>query len=237
MHSCVGRIRYLGILLYDTDRIHEVASCDEHDLVARHRDLILNPHDPEVIAKARENGIHDSVMDAARKSPVYKFVKEWGLALPLHAEYRTLPMLFYVPPLLPVMGSLDADTYENASKNFFHKAEEMRMPIRYLAELFSVGNEGVIREVLKKMMAVRFYRRSKGVGDASAAEAAKLLKEVLITEKEANDMYRLTSLAPFDERFVIPPMHREEAVEMLKATDVHKGDAGFGFREAPERGL
>ena len=50
-------------------------------------------------------------------------------------------------------------------------------------------------------------------------------------------MYRLTSLAPFDERFVIPPMHREEAVEMLKATDVHKGDAGFGFREAPERGL
>ncbi|WP_320406525.1 4Fe-4S dicluster domain-containing protein, partial [Escherichia coli] len=26
--TCVGRIRYLGVLLYDADRIHEVASCE-----------------------------------------------------------------------------------------------------------------------------------------------------------------------------------------------------------------
>lgn len=237
MHSCVGRIRYLGILLYDADRIHEVAACDEKDIVAKQRDLILDPNDPKIEKMALENGIHASVIAAAKKSPVYRFVKEWQIALPLHAEYRTLPMLFYVPPLLPVMGSLDGDTYENASEHFFQKVEDMRMPIRYLANLFSVGNTGVIREVLMKMMAVRLYRRGKTTGDSCPDEVVKLLKEVGMTEKEANEMYRLTSIAPFDERFVVPPMHREEAIEMIKATDVHKGDAGFGFREAPARGL
>jgi nitrate reductase beta subunit len=237
MHSCVGRIRYLGMTLYDADRIHEIASCEESEIVAKQRELILDPRDPAVAKKALECGVHASVIEAAKKSPVLRFVKDWGIALPLHAEYRTLPMLFYVPPLLPVMGGLDGDTYGNASKAFFQKVEDMRMPIKYLASLFSVGNSGVIHETLKKMMAVRLYRRAKTANSGELAEAVDFLKEVRFDERMADEMYRLTSIAPFDERFVIPPMHREEAVELLKATDVHKGDAGFGFREAPTRGL
>ena len=237
MHSCVGRIRYLGVLLYDADKIKDVASCDESEIVAKQRDMILNPFDPEVIQKAKEQGIHESVIESAQRSPTYKFVKEWGLALPLHAEYRTLPMLFYVPPLLPVMGSLTGDTYQHAIDKFFHNVEDMRVPIRYLAELFSVGNEGVIRDVLKKMMAVRFYRRAKTAQAALMPDALKLLKEVQMTEETANAMYHLTSIAPFDQRFVVPPMHREEAIEMIRATDVEKGEAGFGFHETPARGL
>ena len=237
MHSCVGRIRYLGVLLYDADRIHEVASCDEAEIIQKQRDMILDPNDPEVIRKARENGVHDSVLEAARRSPVYRFVKDWEIALPLHAEYRTLPMLFYVPPLLPVMGSLTGDTYQHALDQFFHSVDQMRMPIRYLASLFSVGNEGVIREVLKKMMAVRFYRRAATAKESALEEARKLLQEVEMDQIAADAMYHLTSIAPFDERFVIPASHREEAIEMLRATDEHKGETGFGFREAPERGL
>ncbi|MEZ5068816.1 MAG: hypothetical protein R2847_10175 [Bacteroidia bacterium] len=37
------------------------------------------------------NGIAESTIEAAQKSPVYKFVKVWKLALPLHPEFRTLP--------------------------------------------------------------------------------------------------------------------------------------------------
>jgi nitrate reductase beta subunit len=237
MHSCVGRIRYLGVLLYDADRIHEIASSDEADLVNKHRDMILNPFDPEVIRAARENGVHDSVLEAAQKSPVYRFVKEWGLALPLHAEYRTLPMLFYVPPLMPVMGSMDEGTYAHGHDSFFQKIEDMRMPIKYLANLFSVGNEGVVRDVLKKMMAVRLYRRELTVGDVTREDVNAALQGLGMTREMAEDMYKLTSLANFDERFAIPAMHREEAIEMLRATDEHKGSTGFGFREAPARGL
>ena len=53
----------------------------------------------------------------------------------------------------------------------------------------------------------------------------------------ADEIYRLTSLANFDDRFVIPPAHREEAIEMLESVFEEKGAAGFGFRMAPERGL
>ena len=37
------------------------------------------------------------------------------------------------------------------------------MPVQYLANLFSVGNEDVIRRILRKMYAVRIYMRRKTV--------------------------------------------------------------------------
>ncbi|MGQ7250027.1 4Fe-4S dicluster domain-containing protein, partial [Halomonas sp. V046] len=98
--TCVGRIRYLGVLLYDADRIEEVAASeDERDLYKRQCEIFLDPHDPEVIAQAKRDGITDNVIKAAQESPVYKLAMDWQLALPLHPEYRTLPMVWYVPPL------------------------------------------------------------------------------------------------------------------------------------------
>ena len=61
-HSCVGRIRYLGVLLYDADRLEEVAKLPDDELVEGQRSLILDPHDPEVIRKAavgRHSGRRD----------------------------------------------------------------------------------------------------------------------------------------------------------------------------------
>ncbi|MCB0404948.1 MAG: nitrate reductase subunit beta [Bdellovibrionales bacterium] len=233
MHSCVGRIRYLGVLLYDADQIEKVAHADEDKLVEAHREMILDPFDAKVIAAARANGVHDSVIESAQHSPVYKFVKEWKMALPLHPEYRTLPMLFYVPPLLPILGKMEQDLYDTSDEAYFTTIEKSRLPIKYLASLFSAGNEGTIREVLKKMMAVRIHRRKETVGDINAVE--KALTEVGLTPKIADDIYRLTALAPLEERFVIPPAHREEAIEMTKMVLVEQGDTGFGFTEQPSR--
>jgi len=52
-HSCVGRIRYLGVLLYDADRIEEIAANPDERLVEAQREMILNPNDPEVVTQAR----------------------------------------------------------------------------------------------------------------------------------------------------------------------------------------
>ena len=52
MHSCVGRIRYLGMVLYDADRIEETAKRPDHELVDAQRDMILDPFDPQVIREA-----------------------------------------------------------------------------------------------------------------------------------------------------------------------------------------
>jgi nitrate reductase beta subunit len=53
----------------------------------------------------------------------------------------------------------------------------------------------------------------------------------------ADAVYYLTSLAKFDDRFVIPPAHREQAIEMTEFTADRKGSTGFGFTERPARGL
>jgi len=237
MHSCVGRIRYLGVLLYDADKIEAVASCAEHDLVEKHLDIYLDPNDPAVIKAARANGIADSTITSAQNSPVYKFVKKWGLALPLHPEFRTLPNLFYVPPLLPTMAFVENGSYETTSESFWGAIEKSRLPMKYLANLFSAGNEKTIETVLKKLMAVRLHRRNETVGDLPEEEVNGPMNEVVMDKDTADAIFRLTSLPLFDERFVIPAAHREEAMEMLESTADVKGNTGFGFKEPPKRGL
>jgi nitrate reductase beta subunit len=235
-HSCVGRIRYLGVLLYDADMIDEVARMPEDELVDAHRNMIMNPHDPKVIAAASANGIHDDVIKAAQKSPVYKYVIEWGLALPPHSEFRTLPMLFYVPPMLPVTSSFDGKTVKTMAEGIFPDFDKARIPMEFLANLLAAGDTGKVRYALKKQMAVRHYRRALTVGDIEMKAAMKLLVEAGSSVEEAEEIYKLTSLCTFNERFVIPPAHREEAIEMMRDPLEHKQSAGFGFREEPVRG-
>ena len=55
MHSCVGRIRYLGVLLYDADKIQEAASVPDDELIDRQLDLILDPFDEKIIRYSKEN--------------------------------------------------------------------------------------------------------------------------------------------------------------------------------------
>ncbi len=236
-HSCVGRIRYLGVVLYDADKIQEYALAPEHELVERQRDLILDPHDPEVIAQAEKDGVHHSVIESAQKSPVYRFVKEWELALPLHPEFRTLPMLFYIPPILPVMGYVEDGVHEVDAEEYFPSLEKARAPIQYMASLFSAGNEDHIRSTYKKLLTVRMYRRSEEVDDVDKAEVDALFKATGLTPEICEEIFRLTSLPTFDERFVIPPMHREYAVELMGDPQTFKAETGVGFRGKPKRGL
>ena len=235
-HSCVGRIRYLGVLLYDADRIEEALAASDEDLVEAQRDLLLDPNDPAVVEAAQKNGIGMDVIEHAQRSPTYKFVKEWKLALPLHPEHRTLPMLFYVPPLLPVMASMESGTYDTSLDEFLGDVDQYRLPLKYMASLFGAGNEAPVRSALRKQLAVRLFRRLKTVGDLDEAKIAQVLAAADTTPEEAQEIFRLTSIAPFNERFVIPPMHREQAIEMTEDTLEAKGFAGMGFRSRPERG-
>ncbi len=256
MHSCVGRIRYLGVMLYDADRIQEAASAPEDELVDRQLDMLLDPFDPEIIAAAKANGVSDSTIKSAQLSPVYRFVKEWGMALPLHPEFRTLPMLFYVPPLLPVMASVsearaadqkskmapmakkweDDWLYNTSTEELWGTIDQVRFPIQYMANMFGAGDGARVTEVLKKLMAVRIHRRDVTVGDMKPAKVKATLADVNLTPEQADEIYTLSTLARFDQRFVIPPAHREQAIEMLDFTGDAKGSVGFGFREQPARG-
>ena len=63
--------------------------------------MFLDPNDPEVVREAEKAGIARDWIDAAQRSPIYAFINTYKVALPLHPEYRTMPMVWYVPPLDP----------------------------------------------------------------------------------------------------------------------------------------
>ncbi len=241
-HACVGRIRYVGVLLYDGDRIAEVPKSDDANLVEAQRSLILDPFNPDVIAAAKADGMSEAMLDSAQKSPVFRFVKQWGLALPLHPEFRTLPMLFYVPPMLPVMASTDAGHYDVAGAGdkgqapLIFSLERARVPLRFMASLFSAGNEAVVASVYRKLMAGRLYMRHQKVGDIPLAQVQRAMTEAKTTPQELEAIFRLTSLPTAEERFVVPPLAREVAIEQtMDDTHTHKRHAGFGFRQDPAR--
>jgi len=244
-HSCVGRIRYMGVLLYDADRVPQTVMVPDDQLVDAQREIILDPHDPDVIAAARANGIEESWLEAARNSPAYRFVKEWGLALPLHPEYRTMAMMYYIPPLSPVVSIIEDDLFKldlsgerpgAVELELFDRLDAARMPVKYLANMFSAGNEDVIRPILRKMLAVRTYMRRKTVEGQVDEVTLELLARAGTNPEEAEAIYRLTTLPNLAERFAIPRYHREMSVESWKDPLTHKGDSGFGFVQHPRRG-
>ena len=219
--TCVGRIRYLGVLLYDADRIQEAASVEhDRDLYQAQLGIFLDPNHQEVIAQARIDGIPDAWMEAARKSPVYKMVVEWKVALPLHPEYRTLPMVWYVPPLSPITAAANAGHV--GINGSIPDDEQLRIPVKYLANLLTAGDTAPVVRALERMLAMRAYQREKHV-EGRVNTAA--LKQVGMTALEVEEMYHVMAIANYEDRFVIPSTHREYAENTF---DI-RGGCGFSF--------
>lgn len=115
----------MGVVLYDADKIKELASTEnDADLYEAQRSVFLDPFNLDVIEGARAEGISDEWITAAQKSPVRKLI-EWGLAFPMHPEYRTLPMVWYVPPLSPIAHAIDAGKL--SMDGMLPKAEDLRI--------------------------------------------------------------------------------------------------------------
>jgi nitrate reductase / nitrite oxidoreductase, beta subunit len=237
-HSCVGRIRYAGVLLYDAARMLEAVTAPAASLVEAQRNAIVDPNDPAVIESALRNGVSPQTIAAAQASPVYRFVKLWGLALPLHPEFRTFPMLFYVPPLLPEMGRAVADLYEHGSEALFAPIERARIPIQYLARMLSAGNTDVVERALRKLAAVRIHNRAAQVGDIDSIAAQHALRAAGLSATEADEIYKLTALADERQRYVLPAIAREEAIEGDEEgrAALQKGTAGLGLTVSTPRG-
>ena len=232
--TCVGRLRYIGLVLYDADRVTEAASTpNDQDLYEAQKDLILDPFDPEVMENAEAGGIPYDWILGAQNSPIYKLIKEYEVALPLHPEYRTMPMVWYIPPLSPVVDVV-ADTGYDAEDagNLFGAIEELRIPIEYLANLFTAGDVDIVSDVLRKMAAMRSYMRDINLGnepDDSIAHAVGLDGQTM------QEMYRLLALAKYDERYVIPAGHSESAhdLEAIGSDCPLNFDGGPGMEDIP----
>ncbi|MFQ3250253.1 MAG: nitrate reductase beta subunit [Glaciecola sp.] len=219
--TCVGRIRYLGVMLYDADRVQEAASvANDKDLYQAQCDIFLDPFDEAVQEAARKEGIPDAWLKSAQESPVYKMAMDWKVALPLHPEYRTLPMVWYVPPLSPIQNAVAANKVP--MKGVFPDLKSLRIPMKYLANMLTAGDEAPVERALERMMAMRIFKRSQQVDGEVNLEA---LEQAGITEDQVEEMYRYMALANYEDRFVIPTSHKAYAED---AYDMKSG-CGFTF--------
>ncbi len=193
----------------------------EVDLYERQCEVFLDPHDPSVIEEALKQGIPQNVIEAAQRSPVYKMAMDWKLALPLHPEYRTLPMVWYVP-------SAVADSVLRRCGRF---AEKRRRAARHRKPAYSgaISRQYVecrryrsVLRALKRMMAMRHYMRSQTVEGVTDTRA---IDEVGLSVAEVEETYRYLAIANYEDRFVIPTSHREMAGDAF----AERNGCGFTF--------
>jgi nitrate reductase beta subunit len=229
--TCVGRLRYIGLMLYDADKVLEAASTpDETGLYEAQREVFLDPFDPQVQREAERAGIPHDWVEAAQRSPIWALIQKYKVALPLHPEYRTMPMVWYIPPLSPVVDVVK-ETGEDAEDqgNLFAAIDALRIPVEYLAELFTAGDVAPVNRVLKQLAAMRSYMRDINLGRNPNGE---IPASVGMSEEDMYDMYRLLALAKYDERYVIPPAHTEKAHALEEiATECslsYEGGPGMG---------
>ena len=188
--------------------------------VGRVAKIALDPKDPKVIAQARADGIAENWLEGARRSPIWKMAMEWKVAFPLHPEYRTLPMVWYVPPLSPIQSAAQAGKIGHDGD--MPDVRSLRIPVKYLANLLTAGKEEPVVLGLERMLAMRAYMRAKTV-DGVIDEA--IAKRVGLTSGAIEDMYQTMAIANYEDRFVIPTAHRETNED---AYDL-RGSCGFSF--------
>jgi nitrate reductase beta subunit len=98
----------------------------------------------------------------------------------------------------------------------------LRIPVRYLANMLTAGSEAPVIAALERMLAMRAYMRDRHVENR---ENGEVLKQVGMSVREVEDMYRYLAIANYEDRFVIPTTHREYAED---AFDL-RGGCGFSF--------
>jgi nitrate reductase beta subunit len=125
-----------------------------------------------------------------------------------------MPMVWYVPPLSPVVDVLTNTGHdgENAD-NLFGAIDALRIPVEYLAELFTAGALGPVRAALQRLAAMRAHMRRVNLGEPVRPEIAA---SVRLTPTEIEAMYRLLAIAKYEHRYVIPS---------AAGSDAHRLDA------------
>ena len=165
--TCVGRLRYIGLMLYDADAVGAAAAVeDETDLYEAQLSVFLDPHDPHVVAAARA-GRHPRRLDRG------------GAALADLGSHHALRGGAAAAPGVPhdadglvhpaaVAGRRRAARHRPRRRgrgNLFGAVDALRIPVEYLAGLFTAGDPAPVTAVLRRLAAMRAYQRRINLGE------------------------------------------------------------------------
>jgi len=151
--------------------------------------------------------------------------------LHLHTQYSLLDGAIKHRPLFERVKALGQPAVAMTDHgNLFGAIDALRIPIEYLAELFTAGDPKPVRDSLARLAAMRAYMRDVNLDQPRRPDLAR---SVGMTAPEIEDMYRLLALAKYDERYVIPSAHGElhqqagELEELACSLD-YEGGPGMG---------
>jgi nitrate reductase beta subunit len=137
-------------------------------------------------------------------------------------------MVWYVPPLSPITSAANAG--QLGTNGQIPDVKQLRIPVRYLANMLTAGDTVPVERALERMLAMRAYQRARHVdGETDLA----VLKQVGLTEHEVEDMYQVMAIANYEDRFVIPSTHREYAENTFNV----RGGCGFSFGNGCSEGV
>ena len=87
--------------------------------------------------------------------------------------------------------------YQTKSTDLFPKVDQARVPVKYLASLFSNGDTQMITDVYTKMLSVKYHRRNETVGDLTDEEVKELMANAKIDKDTANAIYQTDFFSNF----------------------------------------
>lgn len=129
-------------------------------------------------------------------------------------------MVWYVPPLSPIMNYFEGkDSIKNPDM-IFPAIEEMRIPIEYLANMLTAGDTATVKYSLQRMAMMRSFMRAATSGKDFDESR---LDRVGLTANQTKQMYRLLAIAKYEDRFVIPTSKKEAHTNMYRS----QGSAGY----------
>jgi nitrate reductase / nitrite oxidoreductase, beta subunit len=112
--------------------------------------------------------------------------------------------------------------------NLFGAIDALRIPVEYLAELFTAGDVGPVRAALQRLAAMRAHMRRVNLGEPVDPEIAE---SVRLTPREIEAMYRLLAIAKYEHRYVIPSAASPDAhrLDALATGCSLEGEGGPGM--------
>jgi nitrate reductase beta subunit len=125
-----------------------------------------------------------------------------------------------VPPLSPISAAANAGHLQASGQ--IPDVSQLRIPVKYLANMLTAGDTGPVIRALERMLAMRAYQRGKHVHQRIDTT---VLRQVGISQEDVEEMYRVMAIANYEDRFVIPTAHREYAENAFNV----RGGCGFSF--------
>src|SRR3546814_20938254 len=108
---------------------------------------------------------------------------------------RLVLWVWYFPTLAPIQAA--AERGRVGMNGELPDVAWLRIPVRYLANMLTAGDEAPVVRAMERMMAMRAWRRAINV---DGVEDHAVLEQAGLTAAQAEEMYRYLAIANYEDR-------------------------------------